>query len=251
MNFLSCYWTLSCNFGDLIGPWLLEKITGKKVIYAGPSSDYQHYVFGGSLLNHVNDRAIVWGAGLGTLTDGVNTGARIHAVRGPYTRARALSLGVHCPAVYGDPGMLLPKFHKPALPRDRKIGVIPHYVDQYRAYSRYESLHVIDVFRSIESVVDEICSCERVFSSSLHGIIIAHAYGIPAVWVKMSDSLGGDGTKFRDYFASVGMDVTQPIDVREKAIIPTIPDEVPKINTDAFWNACPVNQEWRKPEYRT
>jgi len=34
---------------------------------------------------------------------------------------------------------------------------------------------------------------------------VAHAYGIPAVWVKFSNKLFGDNIKFYDYFASVGI----------------------------------------------
>ena len=136
--------------------------------------------------------------------------------------------------------------------RSRKIGLVPHYVDQYRAFHRYsDKANVIDVFQPIECVIEEINSCERIFSSSLHGIILAHAYGVPATWVKISDSMGGDGTKFRDYFASVGMDVTHPIDLRAYDEVPELSSHVPTVDITAFWKACPVNQEFRKQEYRT
>lgn len=39
-------------------------------------------------------------------------------------------------------------------------------------------------------------------STSLHGIIVAHAYGIPALWIKRG-YIFTDGLKFNDYFASV------------------------------------------------
>lgn len=237
---ISMWWPVSNNFGDLIGPYVAAKITGRQVMYAEAKAEYPHYVVGGSVLNHVSGSAVVWGAGLGTITDGVNTCTDIRAVRGPFSRARALACGAQCPPVYGDPGMLLPRFHTPSLKRDRKIGIVPHYVDQYRAYDRYRELHVIDVFQPIGSVIDEICSCEAIYSSSLHGIIVAHAYGIPATWIKISDSMGGDGTKFRDYFGSVGMDVPQPVDLREHTGLPPAPTFVPKINTDDFMRACPL-----------
>jgi pyruvyltransferase len=243
---LSAYWAVSNNFGDLIGPWMIEKMTGLYPLYAEPNAQYSYLCLGGSIINHVNSSAEVWGAGLGTITDGINPDARIHAVRGPISRSRALSLGIKCPPIYGDPGLLLPIFHKPSLKRQPRVGVVPHYVDQYRAYDRYRSsAHVINVFKSIECVVDEICSCSAIISSSLHGIIVAHAYGIPALWVKISDSLGGDGTKFRDYFQSVGMDIPQAIDLREGGPLPEVPNFVPSIDTKAFFDACPIPKEKR------
>ena len=49
---------------------------------------------------------------------------------------------------------------------------------------------------------------DHIISSSLHGIIIAHSYGIPAAWWKPTDRLCGDGSKFRDYALSVDIDLT-------------------------------------------
>lgn len=232
------WWPVSNNFGDVIGPYICQKLTGRRVMFTEPNADYQYYVFGGSVLNHVNANAVVWGAGLGSLPDGVNPHCTIKAVRGPLTRARVLGVGRECPAVYGDPGMLLPKFYSPKPLPKKKSGIVPHYVDQYRAFDRYRDF--IDVFQPIEAVIDEICSYERIYSSSLHGIIIAHAYGIPAAWIKLSDSLGGDGTKFRDYFSSIGMDVPQPMDLRERQPLPDFAQVVPQIDCAAYLKAFPL-----------
>lgn len=65
--------------------------------------------------------------------------------------------------------------------------------------------------------IDELCSCDCVISSSLHGLIIAEAYGIPTLWVKFSDEINGDDFKFYDYYASIGLSVP-PLDLREKEI---------------------------------
>ena len=59
--------------------------------------------------------------------------------------------------------------------------------------------------RNIEHIIDEINKCERILSSSLHGIIVAHAYNIPALWIKKGDIGSLNGFKFKDYFSSVNI----------------------------------------------
>jgi hypothetical protein len=46
-------------------------------------------------------------------------------------------------------------------------------------------------------------------------VIVAHAYGIPAVWQKFSDTLFGDDVKYQDYFESVALTYYKPM-IREK-----------------------------------
>ena len=53
-----------------------------------------------------------------------------------------------------------------------------------------------------------------IFSTSLHGLIISHAYGIPAIWIK-AGNIGTDGFKFKDYFSSVNIPYYSPIKLEE------------------------------------
>jgi hypothetical protein len=60
-------------------------------------------------------------------------------------------------------------------------------------------------FVILEKVIDKIVSCTFTISSSLHGIVVSHAYNINSLWVRFADTLGkgpvdlkGD-FKFRDY----------------------------------------------------
>lgn len=130
----------------------------------------------------------------------------IFAVRGPYTRHRCLELGIECPEIFGDPGILLPHFL--ALDEEPvcEIGVVPHFVDYedaVRLFSFDPSVRVINVLDEMSAVVKRIVECRAIISSSLHGIIVANAFGRPALRALFSDRIKGDGVKYLDYSHSV------------------------------------------------
>lgn len=57
----------------------------------------------------------------------------------------------------------------------------------------------------VDFVVGQISACERILSSSLHGLIVAHSFNIPWVRLRFSDhELGGGDFKFRDFYESIG-----------------------------------------------
>ena len=60
-------------------------------------------------------------------------------------------------------------------------------------------------------LLDEICSCEQIASSSLHGLIISDSYKIPSVWIKFTDKLKGGSFKFNDYFMSIKSELLKPV----------------------------------------
>ncbi|MCM1147048.1 MAG: polysaccharide pyruvyl transferase family protein [Bacteroidales bacterium] len=135
------------------------------------------------------------------------------AVRGPLTRKILLDDGFECPEVYGDPALLLPRIYKPKPQKKRyRIGFIPHFHDLNSCLlsrlvdSMPEDCCVINLkkYKSFESVLDLINSCQYVVSSSLHGLIISDAYGIPNLWVKFRSDPEQDAHKYQDYFLSVG-----------------------------------------------
>jgi pyruvyltransferase len=203
------------NYGDLMGKYLVQKLSGTRVRFAKPA-DFSLldlfspiYVTIGSILAHVNRKCIVWGSGIISRESRVKK-AEFLAVRGPLTRKRLLDLGYQVPEVYGDPALLLPRYFKPEVKKKYKIGIIPHYTDYpivKECMIEDTSIHVINLRTDdIEFTTSEILACERILSSSLHGLIVPHTYGIPAVWLKISDNLFGDDVKFEDYFASVNMD---------------------------------------------
>lgn len=77
-------------------------------------------------------------------------------------------------------------------------------------------MHVISTLSADPlAVVDRIRACRVILSSSLHGLVVAHAYGIPAAWVQFSDKLSGDGSKFRDHAASIGVELVPASDIHD------------------------------------
>ena len=53
-----------------------------------------------------------------------------------------------------------------------------------------------------KSVIDKLVSCKKVYSSSLQGIILAEAYGVPAVFFR--GIAAAIDFKYKDYYASTG-----------------------------------------------
>lgn len=199
------------NYGDLLGKYLVEKITHRTSFFKHTKKKHfldqkKVLVTIGSILANVNERCIVWGSGIISKEYNVKN-ADFRAVRGPQTRAFLIEKGYVVPEIYGDPALLLPLYYKPKREKKFKLGVIPHYSDYELVKEWYKDddhINIINLMTlSIESTTDEILKCEKIVSSSLHGIIVAHAYGIPAVWQKFSTNLFGDNIKFQDYFESV------------------------------------------------
>jgi hypothetical protein len=94
----------------------------------------------------------------------------------------------------------------------------------------------------MEGFCQSINQCDVIITSSLHALITAHAYGIPAAWVIFSDAPLGDGIKFHDYFASCGHDQS-PIFCRELTLQNIVrfaaSAVVLKHNTRPLISSCP------------
>lgn len=216
------YWHWSENFGDRISPWLVEKISGRSTHLVPPSDEGQvPYMVTGSILTHAVKRGIVWGSGCAFADDlaGLSPPSpsfRILATRGPLSAAAVRAAG-HTPSAHLDPGFLLSRF----LPRAArspsvKMGILCSWVDHAQATSAYGSaMPVVNALAAVEDVVNTIVEWEIVVSSCLHGIVAAIAYGKPVVWARFSDRMMGDGFKFRDLFASLGVDLPKVVDLSE------------------------------------
>ncbi|MCM8569192.1 polysaccharide pyruvyl transferase family protein [Gramella jeungdoensis] len=207
------------NYGDLLSAYIVEKVSGKEVKWVNPRKKWfqktrLNYLAAGSIIHHANSKSIVWGSGIISWNIDLKP-ADYRLVRGPETYRKIKEAGMDCPKMYGDPALVLPKFFRPKVDKQFKLGIIPHYNDYMIVNDMYQNMtdvKVIDLMTlDIEKTTREILECEHCISSSLHGIIVSHAYGIPTVWVKFSDNVFGDDIKYRDYFQSVKIPQYSPL----------------------------------------
>ena len=200
------------NYGDLLSKYLVERISGKPVNWVQPKKqgwyeiNKKNYLAVGSILHQANKHSIVWGSGIIDHKKQI-ANADFRAVRGPETRKFLIKKGYDCPEVYGDPAILLPNYFYPIIEKQYEYGIVPHYTDYHKIKEIYKddkTVHVIDLMTTdIEKTTVEILKCEKIVSTSLHGGIVAQAYGIPAVFAYYQDNLFGDGVKYKDYLKSV------------------------------------------------
>ena len=144
----------------------------------------------------------------------------IRAVRGPMSRAYIMKLGHNCPEVYGDPAILMPLIYNNITGFGKKyeISIIPQLVTEKKIREKYPDAHIISMNTDdYKSVIDQIVQSKKIISSSLHGVILADAYGVPSVWYR---GVGKDiDFKYLDYYASTG---------RKPETIPTTIEEALK-----------------------
>jgi len=206
------------NWGDIIAPTIIKHFSEANVVSTSNYHVQNKIISIGSVFwaNRQND--IIWGTGIqqagdiGDYADRVD----IRAVRGPLTRNELLKVGIECPEIYGDPGLLYPLIYKPThIQKTHKFGLIPHYIDLNHPNVKLlenAGFKIIDILAGETEFIDQLLSVNIVFSSSLHGLIAADAYGIPNTRIKFSDKLVGGDFKFQDYASSVNRNTWQAID---------------------------------------
>lgn len=243
------------NWGDEIAAFIAKEISGQKInsMRGDEGGTDIRYTVTGSINQWLtNNNTVIWGTGFISESSKLSISPiKICAIRGPLTRAKFLANGFECPEVYGDPALLMPKFYNPKIKKKYKYGIIPHYVDVdhewVRKYKNNPHVKIISITHLTEQelhshrFINELLECEMIFSSSLHGLIAADAYGIPSHWIELSDKVIGNGFKFHDYFMSVDRPIVKPLKPNINTKISNLPVYDYKINIDLdkLINACP------------
>ena len=185
------------NFGDLLGPLIVERIRAQRRL-SRPQRRGPRLLAVGSIMRLAHAGDVVWGAGINgkTVDETVFPRVDVRAVRGPRTAAVLRSFGNDVPDVFGDPALLIPHLWS-----DEELGIergtggvvlMPNYND-VRSWPE----HALSPRGDALTRVRQLASAERVVASSLHALVIAEAYGIPAVPVASSKE---PPFKYEDYY---------------------------------------------------
>ena len=251
------------NLGDLFGPHLassllaLHRKSVKTVSIFQKKLDGNSIALVGSILQALRDAFIrnprstvtVAGCGLMRMVDpqslrSVLPRMRLSFVRGHLT-AEVFSKVTKTPRVITDPGLLLSDLHSPAREHAEKkdIGFVVHSVDRDHFAANFPSYKddLIDNYSSYPQMVEKMSEYRSIVSTSLHGVIFAHSYGIPVTAVKMGDRVWGGDFKFADYYSSFGHAFKGR---------PYLASEADLEGLDSGWNPGPECVEQKKEELR-
>ncbi|RUU10838.1 glycosyltransferase [Mesorhizobium sp. M7A.T.Ca.TU.009.01.3.2] len=205
------------NIGDVVSPDVIEHVSHHRTIFSTDSDRARLFAIG-SIAGSANSKAILWGTGLMDPDQQVSqiAASNVYALRGKLTYQKFRSAGVHVPDLpLGDPGFLVSKFI-PRMNSERRfrVGLVPHYVDrQHPLFQRLvleEGVADLNVHDSPAEFFRRLQSCDAIVSSSLHGLIFAEAFGIPNLWIKLSDRVVRSGFKFQDWFSLADRPQNQP-----------------------------------------
>jgi len=205
------YWNKWNNFGDELSAFITTSLINKKkynLVYNQKDIEI-NIISIGSYIQTAIDNCFIFGSGIRKDENESNEhnykDLNICAVRGPLSKKYLEKKGIYVPNIFGDPGLLLPKFYTPTIIASvkNKIGLIPHKTNYNNYLNNYDTslYYLINPTDDWKNVINYICSCKAIISSSLHGLICSDAYNIPNLWLDEYELDEGD-FKFKDYFQS-------------------------------------------------
>jgi pyruvyltransferase len=171
---------------------------------------------------------------------------RIKSVRGPLSADILRNNGYDkVPDIYGDVGLLVSQFF---IKSDQRydIGFFPHYTNANTDITLMKNSIKLRPMAPVDHTLKQLTACSQIVSSALHGIVVAESFNIPAVWVRISNSV--PEFKFRDYYLGTGRKPPDPIDWTKKANWKAALEALdhwkpPQYSEDALLSTCPFNLE--------
>ena len=236
MNILYC----DCNnLGDLANIYigLKYKYTHFKPFTCKEKQNNCIFIIG-SILKFCGNNNVIVGAGFKDNTGEINLqNNKVYCVRGELSK-KATNSNVFMI----DPGLIIRKLYTPnTVQTNKKILIIPHYnhkeffttdcseYDIFNIQFNKDDLNMIKTadYNSVDTrnkiielfnnKFDIINSYDLVMSSSLHGLVFAHALGKKTIYFEISECKNEPNYKFNDYYSIYKMKV-QPIKINKNHI---------------------------------
>lgn len=203
------------TFGELLGAMIVDEVARSRGldVTGGPT---RRLLGGGSVAEMARAGDVVWGSGVSgrsTESDADYSGVDVRAVRGPLTAAWLRERGAEVPEVFGDPALLVAELW-PATRRERckrwDYTVIP---DVHDAKAYRHNVHATLPHWPFADIRRRILGSELVVSTSMYGLVVADAYGIPARLIRPgTQSL----FEYEDYYRGTGRGSVEPaLDVKD------------------------------------
>ena len=195
------------NLGDYLSYVVVKHLLSHKKIVNQQIKSKTIYAIG-SIIGFRCQNAVVWGSGILHPYKEYKLKAKlslldIRAVRGPKTREELIKLNKKCPEVYGDPAILMPYVFNPSkVKKIYDVTIIFNYYYNNFDIPQDKNINFLDIITTdYQDFITQIVQSKLVISSSLHGIILAETYGVPAVLLieKYQSKF-----KYEDWYYSTG-----------------------------------------------
>jgi pyruvyltransferase len=237
------YWNTN-NLGDLANIYigLSYNYTKFKPIVCNTIQNNSIFLIG-SILRFCGSNNIIFGSGLKDSTESIKVGNnKLYCVRGKLTKNELLK---NSNLLMIDPGLLIRKLYIPRIiPTKKKLLIIPHYNHKLlfnKETSEYDILNIQfnandysfiikanytsnddkkKLLQIFNSKFDIINSYDLILSSSLHGLVFAHAFNKKTIYFEINDFKNEPVHKYNDYYSIYNMTV-QPVKIN-KTDIPNI-----------------------------
>lgn len=236
------------NLGDYLALPIFHYMLERHGISRNTCHGKKHLYSIGSIIFMGMQNAVIWGSGLLYHTSlpfpvtnekfsRLKPKLDIRAVRGPMTRRVLNEQGYECPEVYGDPAILMPLIYQPKRKKKYEYSIIHHM------YSKEADEGISIMTTDYKAFIDRIAESKLIISGSLHGIILAEAYGVPAILLK--DRQRMDLFKYKDYYYGTGR-IEFPVAVSVEEALKLQPAKLPQLTglQQGLINAFPVDL-WR------
>jgi pyruvyltransferase len=199
------------NIGDYLNVLITNELLKRKGLNPNKAMAHTKMLYGiGSILHIVEDNSTIWGSGVNGMCDTESIKDKkldIRLIRGKLTHKYLTDRGHVCPENYGDPGLLVSKLFPQFSTVNKKHDaiVIPNLFDYSLLKGNCKLPIVLPTVYRWQTFFEQLNQAKFVIASSLHGIIMAESYGIPAIYLKLNKSEEID-FKFRDYYSGTERD---------------------------------------------